>query len=154
MLLVPEVGMAYDVTITEVTAQPLAVVRRRASLAELPNVMLEAFDQVWDFLGEHKVATLHNVVLYLDQVFNLEIGVQITTPLPPSDVVFASETPAGRVAMTTHWGAYEDLPLAHTAIARSVISNGMQVAGPNWEVYGDWDEDPEKRRTDVYYLLR
>jgi hypothetical protein len=23
----------------------------------------------------------------------------------------------------------------------------------NWEVYGDWDDDPPKRRTDVYFLL-
>jgi len=24
----------------------------------------------------------------------------------------------------------------------------------NWEIYGDWDDDPAKRRTDVYKLLR
>jgi hypothetical protein len=23
----------------------------------------------------------------------------------------------------------------------------------NWEVYGDWDDDPARRRTDVYFLL-
>jgi hypothetical protein len=24
----------------------------------------------------------------------------------------------------------------------------------NWEVYGDWADDPADRRTDVYFLLR
>ena len=146
--------MAYDVTIIEVPAQALAVVRRRATLNELGAVLTEAFDQVSDFIGEHKVVTGHNVVLYLDQVFNLEVGVQVMSPLPAHESIIASETPAGRVATTTHFGPYEDLTLAHTAIARSVIGGGLQVAGPNWEVYGDWDEDPEKLRTDVYYLLK
>jgi hypothetical protein len=26
-------------------------------------------------------------------------------------------------------------------------------AGTSWDVYGDWEEDPAKRRTDVYFLL-
>jgi hypothetical protein len=26
-------------------------------------------------------------------------------------------------------------------------------SGTNWEVYGDWDDDPARRRTDVYFLL-
>lgn len=146
--------MPYDVTITEVAAQPLAVVKRQATLQELPGVMRTAFDEVWAFLREHDIIAGHNVVLYLDQVFNLEIGVQVFSPLPASNAVLASETPAGQAAVTTHWGTYEELSLAHTAIARSVIANGLRAAGPNWEVYGDWDADPAKRRTDVYYLLR
>ena len=31
--------------------------------------------------------------------------------------------------------------------------NGRRPAGVNWEVYGDWDDDPAKRRTDIYFLL-
>jgi hypothetical protein len=30
---------------------------------------------------------------------------------------------------------------------------GRAQAGVNWEVYGDWDDDPAKRRTDVHALL-
>jgi effector-binding domain-containing protein len=144
----------YPVTITEVEAQPLAVVRRRAPLNELGPTLKGAFDEVWAFLRTNGVTTNHNVVLYFDQVFNLEAGVQVLSPLPPSQTVYTSETPSGRVATTTHWGSYDELPLAHTAIARSIIANGLLAAGPNWEVYGDWDDDPAKVRTDVYYLLR
>ena len=28
-----------------------------------------------------------------------------------------------------------------------------RLARVNWEVYGDWDDDPAKRRTDIYFLL-
>jgi hypothetical protein len=24
----------------------------------------------------------------------------------------------------------------------------------SWEVYGDWEDDPAKLRTDIYFLLR
>jgi len=26
-------------------------------------------------------------------------------------------------------------------------------AGPNWEIYGHWTDDPAQLRTDVFYLL-
>ena len=29
---------------------------------------------------------------------------------------------------------------------------GPRLAGVSWEVYGDWDDDPAKRRTDIYHL--
>ncbi len=33
--------------------------------------------------------------------------------------------------------------------------NGFnQITLPYWEVYGDWDDDPSKLRTDVFYLLK
>jgi hypothetical protein len=35
--------------------------------------------------------------------------------------------------------------------------NGYALAGPNWEVYGhwkdEWNSDPTKICTDVFYLL-
>ena len=146
--------MLEDVVISEVEPRQIAIVRRTANNAELPTVMLTSLDQVWDFLRSHGVSTGHNVVFYHDQVYNLEIGVEYTGELPPDAEVGASQTPGGRVASIVYWGPYEDLTLAHTAIVRHCIGAGMRVAGPNWEVYGDWSDDPEKLRTDVFYLLR
>jgi len=31
---------------------------------------------------------------------------------------------------------------------------GRQLAGPRFEVYGDWRDDPAQLETEVYYLLR
>jgi len=33
-------------------------------------------------------------------------------------------------------------------------ANGESPAGANWEVYGDWADDPAQRRTEVFYLLK
>jgi effector-binding domain-containing protein len=63
-------------------------------------------------------------------------------------------TPAGRAAMATHQGDYGGIGGAHAAITEWSRANGRALAGPSWEVYGHWSDDPAKLRTDVYYLLR
>ncbi len=58
---------------------PLAVVRRRASRRELPQVIPAACGEVWSVLKAHNVPGAgRHVALYLDGVFNLEIGVEIS----------------------------------------------------------------------------
>ena len=42
---------------------------------------------------------------------------------------------------------------ASAALEAWCTSAGRGPAGVNWEVYGDWDDDPARRRTDVYFLL-
>jgi effector-binding domain-containing protein len=64
------------------------------------------------------------------------------------------ETPSGPAATTTHVGAYSGLPDANAALREWCRANGRAIAGPSWEVYGHWDADPAKLRTDVYYLLK
>jgi hypothetical protein len=29
----------------------------------------------------------------------------------------------------------------------------LVLAGPCWELYGEWHDDPARRRTDMYHLL-
>jgi effector-binding domain-containing protein len=68
-----------------------------------------------------------------------------------------SATPAGAVASTTHSGPYAGLGAAHDAVHRWCQAHDHRLAGPNWEIYGhwlrEWDADPSRIRTDVYYLL-
>lgn len=64
-----------------------------------------------------------------------------------------SATPAGTVATTAHLGLYTRLPEAHEAVRQWCSTHKHRLAGPNWEVYDHWSDNPEKVRTDVYYLL-
>jgi effector-binding domain-containing protein len=146
--------MLDEVRVIEVEPQAIAVVKRQATFAELGQTIMAALDIVWPFLRSNSVKTQHNVILYHDQVMNLDIGVQVFGPLPPHDEVVAAETPGGRVATVTHWGPYDELSLAHTAIVRQCVAAGLAIDGRNWEVYGDWTDDPTKLQTDVFYLLR
>ena len=93
-------------------------------------------------------------MLYKDDVPNVEVGVEVTRSFSAPGPVVSSALPAGEVAMVVHRGAYERLDSAHRAVRRWCASNGRELAGPRWEVYGDWHDDPTQLETEVYYLLR
>ena len=55
-------------------------------------------------------------MLYLDNVPNVEVGVQVDGPFVASGRVTPSQLPAGSVATTVHRGAYDGLGAAHEAV--------------------------------------
>src|SRR5215469_11425704 len=93
------------------------------------------------------------VMLYLDDIAHVEVGVELIAPCVLDDPVVRSALPAGEVAMTVHQGPYQDLGVAHDRVKRWCTDNGRALAGPRWEIYGDWRENPADLETEVYYLL-
>jgi effector-binding domain-containing protein len=153
------VHVEREVRIERHGGRPLAVVRRRAPQAELSKVVPEACGTVWSALRTHQVSGAgRHVAVYLDCEINLEVGVEMNAPFAGCGEVVGSATPAGLVATTTHRGPYGLLGEAHEAIYRFCADNGHVLAGPNWEVYGhwqqEWDRDPSAIVTDVFYLLQ
>ncbi len=152
--------MEYNVRLERHAGQPLAVVRRRAGRQDLAAVVPAACGTVWNVMRAQQVRGAgRHVAVYWDcqTDINLEVGVEVPAPFPGHGEVVGSATPSGPVATTTHYGPYHRLGEAHEAIRRWCGGNGHALAGPNWEVYGHWDDawnsDPTKIRTDVFYLL-
>jgi effector-binding domain-containing protein len=150
--------MTHEVRLEQSTGQPLAVVRRRASSQELGKVVPEACGIVWNAIRAHHVQGAgRHVAVYLDSEINLEVGAEVPPPFAGAGEVVASGTPAGPVVTTTHYGPYGSLHGAHAAIQAWCANRGYRLAGPSWEVYGhwqnEWNNDPTKIRTDVYYLV-
>jgi effector-binding domain-containing protein len=150
--------MKYDVRPERVGSRPLAVVRRRAQLQELPKVVPDACGVVWKVIRAQQVAGAgRHVAVYLDCQINLEVGVELETPFAGFGEVVGSATPSGLVATTTHYGPYQLLHAAHEAIHQWCEENGHTFAGPSWEIYGhwkdEWSSDPSKIVTDIYYIL-
>lgn len=150
--------MEYSVRLEQHGAQPLAVVRRRASIPELARVVPDACGTVWSVVRAQKVEGAgRHVAVYWDDQINLEVGVELAAPFAGHGEVVGSATPAGLVATTTHYGPYGQLHKAHEAIHQWCADHGYTLAGPSWEVYGHWEDewnnDPTKIRTDVFYLL-
>jgi effector-binding domain-containing protein len=150
--------MGYDVRLEQVGSHPLAVVKRRASLQELKKVVPEACGLVWGVIRSQKIAGAgRHVAIYWDGQINLDVGVELEAPFAGHGEVIGSATPSGTVATTTHFGPYGRLHEAHQAIRDWCAKNGYGFAGPNWEIYGhwidEWNNDPSKIRTDVFYLL-
>jgi effector-binding domain-containing protein len=147
--------MEVEVRIAHVKAQPLAVVRRQASTRELATVVPAACGVVWDVLRELQVPGAgRNVAVYLDDAIHLEVGVEVDAPFTGYGEVIGTSTPGGRVATATHVGPYDRLSGAHAAVVAWCAGRGEVLAGPSWEVYGHWIDDPARLRTDVFYLLR
>ena len=150
--------MEYNVRLEQLGSRPLAVVRRRALSQELSKVVPDACGTVWSVVRAQKIPGAgRHVAVYLDCEINLEVGVELDAPFAGYGEVVGSATPAGLVATTTHYGPYGQLHAAHHAILSWCRNNGYALAGPSWEIYGhwkdEWNSDPTKICTDIYYLL-
>jgi effector-binding domain-containing protein len=151
--------MNYEIRLeTLATPRPLAIVRRRARPHELPKVVPDACGVVWAAIRAQGISGAgRHVALYLDEQINVEVGVEVDHPIKDRGELIASVLPAGTVATTTHLGPYNQLLAAHRAIRDWCARHNYSRAGPNWELYGHWQEawnsDPAQIRTDVFYLL-
>jgi effector-binding domain-containing protein len=150
--------MAHVIRLEHSVGRPLAVVRRCAAQQDLPTVVPTACGTVWSALRAQQITGAgRHVAVYLDHVINLEVGVELDAPFGGCGEVVPSTLPSGPVVATTHYGPYGRLHEAHDAIRQWCQNNGHVPAGPNWEIYGhwldEWNSDPSKITTDVYYLL-
>jgi effector-binding domain-containing protein len=151
----------YEVTVSTALPRPLAAVRRTVLRSEISVVIRDLLGEVWQFLRDNKVrSTGHNVAVYTvagergtDLLMDTWFGVEVHEVIPASDHVLPTDTPAGAVASTVHWGEYARLGAAHDAVQAWCRANGRRTTGTCWEVYGDWADDWAKVRTDVFYLL-
>ena len=153
--------MSSNVEIDTIKSISILVVDRSARFEQLASVITEACGLVWKQLQKAEVDVHgHNVVVYLNylnDVFDLLVGVEVDDEIGKSidwnEGLYASFTPQGEVAHAVHFGDYANLIDVHRDIATWSEDVGRPLAGPSWEVYGHWNSDMSKLRTDVYYLL-
>ena len=100
---------SYDIRTHDLDPIPTIVVRRRATIAQLPRVVPAACGVAWEFIRAKKVRAGRNVALYLSDQVDLEAGADALEPFGPEGEVMASELPGGRVATTRHVGPYAEL---------------------------------------------
>jgi effector-binding domain-containing protein len=97
-------------------------------------------DAVWSFLksapaGMHEHG--HNVMLYKDDIPNVEVGVQVSGAFEPSGKVVPSRLSDALAATAMHTGPMHLIGDTHRAIVERCECNGHQVDGQRWEIYGD-----------------
>lgn len=135
--------------------QRTAVIAEATTWGAFPGRWPALLGEVWEVVRANGALTPNrNVMLYLDDVPNVEIGVEVAVPFGASGRVFCGRLPSGRAARTLHIGRYEDLGLAHEAIIAWCDRHGLDRAGPRWEVYGHWNETSPDQEVEIYYLLR
>ncbi len=147
--------MPHEVRALDVAARPTAVVAATTTWQEYPTLWRTLLDEVWACLRAGGIERgCRNVMLYLDDTPQVEVGVELLVPCPLTGRVVASTLPAGQVAMTVHHGSYVGLADAHQAVLDWCAQHGRRPVGTRWEVYGPHNADPAKVWTEVYYLLR
>jgi effector-binding domain-containing protein len=147
--------VSNDVRVVTTSPRPTAIIARATTWAEFPSLWMPLLDQVYEFLQTSAIRQEgHNVMLYKDDVPNVEVGVEVSGPFESDGPVVASVLPAGEAAMTVHRGPYDRLDAAHNAIHEWCAAHGHELTRQRWEIYGDWHEDPEQLETEVYWQLK
>ena len=148
---------AYAVSELAVTARALAGVRASVPRGRVGAEFRTHLDQVY---AAARTGALNldgqNVLIYRAGPGNdllVEFCVGVKEPFAAIGSVVPIATPSGMVAATTHWGDYGRLGDAHAAVLAWCRAHDRVLAGPSWEVYGHWYDDPAKLRTDLFYLL-
>jgi effector-binding domain-containing protein len=148
------------VSLIETTARTTVVVARQTTWREFPSLWGSMLDEVYAVVKPASADRAgldeerwQNVMLYKDDVPNVEVGVLACGPFSDAGNMITSALPAGVTAATTHRGPYAELDLAHRAVRDWCAAHGRQLAGPRWEIYGHWRQDPSDLETEVYYLL-
>ncbi len=146
--------MSYVVREVETPGEPIAVVAASTTWEAFPTLWPRLLDTVWTAVRSNdEITPNRNVMLYKDDVPNVEIGVEVAEPIPDLGRVMPSRLPAGCAATVTHHGSYGELGLAHRAIIEWCDRQNLHRAGPRWEVYGHMREGSDAE-VQVYYLLR
>jgi effector-binding domain-containing protein len=147
--------MKYDVEVVEADARPTAAVSATVTPNELARRIPGLFDTIYGFLRAENVAHLGlNVITYFDESMRIEAGVLVPQAFVQNGLVVNSATPAGFAATTLHIGEYSDLGGAYEAIHEWSRTSSYELSSPSWELYGHWSDDPSKRLTEVFYLLK
>jgi hypothetical protein len=142
----------------DVAPRSVAAVRVEVPVGRVPEYFGKALDQVYA-VGRTGALVLdgQNIFIYHPKspgLLTVDFAVGTAAPFEPIGAVQWRQTPAGRVVTTTHVGDYGGLRAAHAAVQQWCRDRNCTLAGPSWEVYGHWDPDPAKLRTEIYCLLR
>jgi effector-binding domain-containing protein len=146
----------YDVRTEWADPRPLAAIRSVTTHPQLGADIIRSLDLIWPALRDQGVRTGHNVVIYRSGdggTLIIDAGVEAFTEFADRGDVRHASTPSGEVATVAHYGEYSEMAAAYAALDQWCADQRRRPAGVNWEVYGDWADDPAQRRTDVFFLL-
>jgi hypothetical protein len=149
--------MGLYVAVKKVEPTPTAVVAAATTWAEFPKIWGPMLDAVWRFLRGDAPEGLskhgHNVMLYKDDLPNVEVGVEVNGPFDAAGEVVPSVLPGGLVASATHGGPMAKIGDTHAAVSEWSKARGYRLAGPRWEIYGDPDPSTGDFKVEVVWLL-
>ncbi|HEY6932876.1 MAG TPA: GyrI-like domain-containing protein [Marmoricola sp.] len=151
--------MGYRVEVVHEQARHLAVVRFRATPAELPGKISRAFGTVGAYLTRERLPPAGPPVTRYelrDGEFEVATGFPVSAPVVGDGIVLPLDLPECDCVRTVHVGRYEDLGRAYDALRAAALESGRSVdeEAPMWEEYLTGPDVPaDRQRTVVHWPL-
>jgi effector-binding domain-containing protein len=137
-----------EIELKEQKAQPVLSIRKRTTLADLPNTIGDSYHKIAGYLeelGEQPVDVPFTAYYNLDmQDMDVEMGFPVARPLPGRDDIKAGEIPPGKVASYMYKGIYSEMEPVYNEIFKWIAEKGYQPKGVYYEYYyNSPDEVPD-----------
>jgi GyrI-like small molecule binding protein len=134
-----------------------AVIRAQVTMAEIPQAERSLRAKLDAAVRSLDVGPLgHTFTLWRPPAngrLDMEPGVLVSRAFAPVGEVVPSALPAGRAARILLRGPYDGIPGAWNKLFAWCAAERLTLAGTNWQVYEDGDDDPAKLTTSMHALL-
>ena len=140
--------MDYEIELTDLAAQPAAVVHAYVEPAQLPEFFGPAFGEVLAVVGAqglNPVGPPFGRYVPRGDGFDVTAGFPVDAPVAGSGRVVPEVLPGGTVATTTHTGRYDEVGDAYAATTAWLLEHDLTVADVPWESYLDAPDVSEPR---------
>jgi effector-binding domain-containing protein len=143
-----------------VTVAPVLLALTQAELlrSEIPARIRGMFDITYSWLRSADVRQAgHNYALYdkcTKHSLRVRVGFPVSGPFHDTESIHCIEFSPGPAAHATHIGPYVNLHVTYRLLAEWCLQEHLPLSGESWEIYGDWNDDPSKLKTDLYLALK
>ena len=150
-------GEGGECRIVSVESRHTAVVKVMAPFAKLPEMQRAARVKIAAALASADAGqngpgcTLWRPPV--DGKLDTEPGVVVSRPFVPMGEVVPSLLPAGRTAHFLLIGPFDGLQGAWGTLLGWCREKELELAGVNWELYGEHQTDPSRQETSLHALL-
>ena len=142
-------------TIIDLSPQSGAGIEIATTRTAMSATIRKTFDRLYA-PGALQPGHGHNFILYSDWTkdsVTLLVGVLDRQPGGADPDVKPAHIPGGRVITTPYFGDYSQMGSTYDALHAAVKAKGLRQINRSLEIYGDWNDDPAKVRTDIYLYL-
>lgn len=152
--------MNYEIKVETLTTQPAVVIKGKAKIEDVGNVIGKNLEKVAQYLKDQKSAPagapFTRTFSFENGVLEFESGFPAATKIAGKGEVIGTELPKGSTATTIHVGSQESSQNAYEAIQAWMAKNDKKEAGAPWEVYltDPATTAPEKSKMQVYFPIR
>ncbi len=152
--------MTYECQLSDRKKQPTLVIRKRASVQQMPQVLGQAWGAIMQYAGANGITPsdppfvgYHNMDM---QDLDLEIGFAFPEPPGGQGEIQAGMLPGGKAAECLHVGPYDKIAAAYEALQKWLKENGHTPTGIAYEFYLNDHQTtrPEELRTQVVFPLK